>query len=42
MVSHQRGDFRTRQEHMEDLFRLLQSECQAISQAKTAASLVGD
>jgi aromatic-L-amino-acid decarboxylase len=35
-------NFRTRREHMEDLFHLLQSECQAISQGKTAASRVSD
>jgi glutamate/tyrosine decarboxylase-like PLP-dependent enzyme len=35
-------NFRTRPEHMEELFRLLQSECRAILQGKTAASRVGD
>lgn len=35
-------NFRTREEHMEQLFRLLQKECRAVAQGKDAASPVGD
>jgi aromatic-L-amino-acid/L-tryptophan decarboxylase len=35
-------NFRTRQEHMDELFNLLGSECRAIAQGKTAASLARD